>query len=140
MFKIGSIFIPVTDIQKSTVWYENNLGVKKIDSWEEGTGFYFPSGSTQLALVKVDTPQPTEFVVKGKQKNVYYNFVVQDIEAVHKQLKANGVVTTDIEDFGGMKGFDFYDPDGNPFSVVDEVETSPFHSDRVKEKQESDNS
>ena len=75
MFTIGSIFIPVTDIQKSTVWYENNLGVKGIDQWEEGAGFYFPSGSTQLALVKVDTPQPTEFTVKGKKKNVYYNEV-----------------------------------------------------------------
>ena len=135
MFKIGSIFIPVTDVQKSTSWYENNLGVKKIDSWEEGAGFYFPSGSTQLALVKVATPQPTEFVIQGKKKNVYYNFVVQDIEAVHKRLQENGVVVTDIEDFGGMKGFDFFDPDGNPFSVVDEDESSPFHSDHVKERQ-----
>ena len=135
MFKIGSIFIPVTDVQKSTSWYENNLGVKKIDSWEEGAGFYFPSGSTQLALVKVATPQPTEFVIQGKKKNVYYNFVVQDIEAVHKSLQENGVVVTDIEYFGGMKGFDFFDPDGNPFSVVDEDESSPFHSDHVKERQ-----
>jgi glyoxylase I family protein len=138
MFTIGSIFIPVTDIQKSTVWYENHLGVKKIDSWEEGAGFYFPNGSTQLALIKVDTPQPTEFVMKGKKKNVYYNLVVQDIEMVHQQLKANGVVTTDLEDFGGMKGFDFFDPDGNPFSVVDEEADSPFHSDRVKKLQQTD--
>lgn len=138
MFTIGSIFIPVTDIQKSTVWYENNLGVKKIDHWEEGAGFYFPSGSTQLALVKVDTPQPTEFTVKGKKKNVYYNFVVEDIEAVHRQLKTNGVVTTGIEDFGGMKGFDFFDPDGNPFSVVSEETDSPFHTDRIRKLQEKD--
>lgn len=138
MFTIGSIFIPVTDIQKSTVWYENNLGVKRIDQWEEGAGFYFPSGSTQLALVKVDTPQPTEFTVKGKKKNVYYNFVVEDIEAVHRQLKTNGVVTTDIEDFGGIKGFDFFDPDGNPFSVVSEETDSPFHTDRIQELQEKD--
>ena len=135
MFTVGSIFIPATDIQKSTNWYEHNLGVKKIDSWEEGAGFYFPSGSTQLALVKVATPQPTEFVIQGKKKNVYYNFVVQDIEAVHERLKANGVVVTDIEDFGGMKGFDFFDLDGNPFGVVDEDESSPFHSDRIKERQ-----
>ncbi|KGR82201.1 VOC family protein [Lysinibacillus odysseyi] len=138
MFTIGSIFIPVTDIQKSTVWYESNLGVKKIDSWEEGAGFYFPSGSAQLALVQVDTPQPTEFVIKGKRRNVYYNFVVQDIEAVHRQLNANGVVTTEIEEFGDMKGFDFYDPDGNPFSVVNEEEGSPFHSDHIKKQQEHD--
>ncbi|MGM9951031.1 MAG: VOC family protein, partial [Lysinibacillus sp.] len=125
MFTVGCIFIPVTDIEQSAVWYENNLGVKRIDSWEEGVGFYFPSGSTQLALIKVDAPQPTEFVRKGKKKNVYYNFVVQDIEAARQHLKENGVVVTAIEDFGGMKGFDFFDPDGNPFSVVDEDESSP---------------
>ena len=135
MFTVGSIFIPVTDVQQSTSWYENNLGVKKIDSWEEGAGFYFPGGSTQLALIKVDAKQPTEFVVQGRKKNVYFNFVVQDIEATHKHLAENGVVTTAIEDFGGMKGFDFFDPDGNPFSVVDEDESSPFHSDRIKERQ-----
>ena len=135
MFTVGSIFIPVTDVQQSTSWYENNLGVKKIDSWEEGAGFYFPGGSTQLALIKVDAKQPTEFVIQGRKKNVYFNFVVQDIEAAHKHLAENGVVTTAIEDFGDMKGFDFFDPDGNPFSVVNEDESSPFHSNRIKELQ-----
>ena len=135
MFTVGSIFIPVTDVQQSTSWYENNLGVKKIDSWEEGAGFYFPSGSTQLALIKVDAKQPTEFVIQGQKKNTYYNFIVQDIEAAHKHLAENGVVTTAIEDFGDMKGFDFFDPDGNPFSVVNEDESSPFHSNRIKELQ-----
>ena len=135
MFTVGSIFIPVTDIQKSTIWYETNLGLEKIDSWEEGAGFYFPSGSTQLALVKVDAKQPTEFLMQDKKKNAYYNFIVQDIEATDKHLAENGVVTTVIEDFGGMRGFDFFDPDGNPFSVVNEDESSPFHSNRIKELQ-----
>ena len=135
MFTVGSIFIPVTDIQKSTIWYETNLGLEKIDSWEEGAGFYFPSGSTQLALVKVDAKQPTEFIMQDKKKNAYYNFVVQDIEAAHKHLSENGVVTTVIEDFGGMRSFDFFDPDGNPFSVVSEEESSPFHSNHIKELQ-----
>lgn len=138
MFKIGSIFIPVTDIEKSTSWYEKYLGVKKIDSWEDGAGFYLPTGSTQLALVKVESPQPTEFIIKGNQKNSYYNFVVDDIEIALQHFKNNGVVTTEIEDFGGMKFFDFFDLDGNPFSAVNEVEGSPFHSDHVKKMQESD--
>ncbi|MBC5635316.1 VOC family protein [Ornithinibacillus sp. BX22] len=138
MFKIGSIFIPVTDIEKSTAWYEKFLGVKKIDSWEDGAGFYLPIGSTQLALVKVDSQQPTEFTTTGNQKNSYYNFVVEDIESTHQHFHDHGVVTTEIDDFGGMKFFDFFDPDGNPFSVVNEVEGSPYHSDRVRRLQEND--
>lgn len=138
MFKIGCIFIPVTDIAKSTDWYEKFLGVKLIESWEDGAGFYLPTGSTQLALVKVDSPQPTEFTTKGSQKNSYYNFVVDDIEAAHQHFKSNDIVTTEIDDFGGMKFFDFFDLDGNPFSVVNEVEGSPYHSDNVRKMQESD--
>ena len=139
MFKVGSIFIPVTDIKKSTDWYVKFLGVKIIDSWEDGAGFYLPAGTTQLALVKVESPQPTEFIIKGEQKNSYFNFVVDDIQAAHQQFRNNGIVTTEIDDFGGMKFFDFFDLDGNPFSVVNEVSNSPFHSDNVRKMQERDN-
>ncbi|MDR4316665.1 Predicted enzyme related to lactoylglutathione lyase [Niallia circulans] len=138
MFKVGSIFIPVTDMKKSTDWYVKFLGVKIIDSWEDGAGFYLPAGTTQLALVKVESPQPTEFIIKGEQKNSYFNFVVDDIQAAHQQFRNNGIVTTEIDDFGGMKFFDFFDLDGNPFSVVNEVSNSPFHSDNVRKMQERD--
>jgi glyoxylase I family protein len=135
LFKVGSVFIPVTDMEKSMKWYEKHLGVRKIDTWDGGAGFYFPNSDTQLGLVQVDSPQPTEFVISGKKKNVYFNFLVEDIEEVHKELKNSGVVTSVIEDFGGMKGFEFFDLDNNPFSVVDEVEDSPFHRDQVRKSQ-----
>jgi len=136
MFKVGSIFIPVTDIEKSTEWYVKFLGAKIINSWGDGTGFYLPTGSTQLALVKVESPQPTEFTTKGDQKNGYFNFVVDDIETAHQHFKNNGIVTTEIDNFDGMKFFDFFDLDGNPFSVVNEVNSSPYHSDNVRKMQE----
>lgn len=138
MFKVGSIFIPVTDIEKSTDWYVKFLGVKVIDSWGDGAGFYLPTGTTQLALVKVESPQPTEFIIKGDQKNSYFNFVVDDIETAHQHFKHNGIITTEIDVFGGMKFFDFFDLDGNPFSVVNEVDGSPYHSDNVRKMQERD--
>lgn len=137
MFKIGSIFIPVTDLEQSVKWYEKNLGVKLIDRWEDGAGFFFPSGATQLALVQVDVQQQTEFVIKGDKKNSYYNFLVQDINKTHQHLKDNGVKVTSIADFGGMKYFDFFDLDGNSFSVVNETEDSPFHSENVKKMQQT---
>lgn len=135
MFKIGSIFIPVTNIEKSSIWYAECLCAKKIDDWEGGAGFYLPTGTTQLALVKVDRPQPTEFTIAGKRKNAYYNFVVADITEAHQHLKNKGVLTTDIHQLGSMKFFDFFDIDGNPFSVVDEAKDSSFHSENVKKLQ-----
>ncbi|WP_409290830.1 VOC family protein [Peribacillus sp. SCS-37] len=138
MFKVGSIFIPVTDIEKSADWYEKYLGARRIDSWEDGAGFYLSSGSTQLALVKVESPQPAEFTIRGSQKNAYFNFIVDDIEAAHQHFLNNGIVTSPIKDFSGMKYFDFVDLDGNPFSVVNEVAGSPYHSDQVRQMQERD--
>ncbi|MGF2616444.1 VOC family protein [Rossellomorea vietnamensis] len=138
MFKVGSVFVPVTDLKKSSIWYEENLGVKKIEQWEDGAGFYFSTSSTQLGLVEVAAPQPTEFAINREKKNVYFNFVVDNIDDVYQHLQNKGVITTDIEDFGGMRGFDFYDLDGNTFSVVDEAEGSPFHSDNIKKMQDND--
>ncbi|WP_404456609.1 hypothetical protein [Oceanobacillus kapialis] len=89
-------------------------------------------------MVKVDSPQPTEFITKGEQKNSYFNFVVDDIETAHQHFKRNGIVTTEIDNFDGMSFFDFFDLDGNPLSVVNEVEGSPYHSDNVRKMQESD--
>ncbi|KMJ57454.1 glyoxalase [Bacillus sp. LL01] len=137
MFKVGSIFIPVTNLQKSIEWYESNLGMTKIGEWDEGAGFYLPNSPTQIGLVQVESPQPTEFTIKGSNKNVYYNFIVEDIDATYRQLNDKGVITTEIEDFGGMKGFDFFDLDGNPFSVVTEDIQSSFHRDNVKKLQKS---
>lgn len=106
-----------------------------MDRWEDGVGFYFPTGSTQLALVEVESPQPSEFVIKGKEKNGYFNFVVDNIDEAYQLLTDNGVTTTKIKDFGGMKSFDFFDLDGNPFSVVNEEQDSPFYSGQVKKRQ-----
>jgi glyoxylase I family protein len=137
MFKVGGIFIPVTDLERSKKWYELNLGVTKVDEWQEdgedhGVGYIFKGETVGIALIKVEKPQPTEFITQGKKKNVYYNFVVEQIEPVYDILKQNGVETTDIHDYGLMKGFDFFDPDGNPFSVVSEEKDSPYHIDNLK--------
>ncbi|MBO0994845.1 VOC family protein [Bacillus sp. SD088] len=137
MFKIGGIFIPVTNLERSKKWYEKNLGVLKVDEWREegedhGVDYIFPKDTKGLALIKVDKPQPTEFTIKGKRKNAYYNFVVDDIQTAYNHLKRNDVKTTEIHDYVVMKGFDFFDPDGNPFSVVSEEENSPLHEDNLK--------
>lgn len=89
-------------------------------------------------LVKVESHQPTEFIIKGNQKNSYYNFVVDNIGTAHQHFKNNGVLTSEIHDFDGMKFFDIFDLDGNPFSVVNEVDGSPYHSDNVRKMQERD--
>ena len=136
MFQVGSVFVPVTDLEKAREWYKKHLGVKEIDSWEGGAGFFFPQGSVQFGLIEVSESQPTEFVIEKEDRNVYFNFVVEDIEAAHEKLNEVGVRVTEIESFGGMRCFDFFDPDENTFSVVDEDPLSPFHKENVKKQQD----
>ncbi|MFL8936818.1 VOC family protein [Rossellomorea oryzaecorticis] len=137
MFKVGSVFIPVTDLKKSKKWYQDLLGVKLIDEWDGGAGFYFPACPTQMGLVQVEKPQPSEFSIDKNKKNSYYNFLVADIDEAYSHFNRNGVRTSEIDEWDGMKFFDFIDPDGNPFSVVNEVEGSPFHREEVKRMQEN---
>ncbi|SER54818.1 Glyoxalase-like domain-containing protein [Gracilibacillus ureilyticus] len=136
MFSIGSIFIPVTNLESSTEWFERNLDLKKISDWEDGAGFCLPSGSAQLSLVKVASAQATEFEIIRNNRNSYYNFFVNDIEAAHDKLISNGVKTSEIQDYDDMKFFDFFDLDNNPFSVVYEDINSPFHPDNIRKMQE----
>ncbi|MBX0356964.1 VOC family protein [Halobacillus sp. Nhm2S1] len=136
MFQVGSVFVPVTNLEKSKKWYEEHLGVKEIDSWGGGAGFFFPQGSVQFGLIEVSRSQSTEFEINKGEKNSFFNFVVDDIHAAFRQLKDAGVETTEIQDFGGMKHFDFFDPDQNVFSVVDEDLNSPFHKENVRTQQE----
>ncbi|MBN8211141.1 VOC family protein [Bacillus sp. NTK071] len=141
MFRVGSVFIPVTDLEEASSWYEKNLGVRKIQEWgegsEKGIGYYFSDGSTQLGLVQVEKVASSEFNVNENKRNAYFNFLVDDIHSVYTQFNENGVRTTALEEFGGMTCFDFYDLDGNPFSVVNEVKDSPFHTDQVMKLQQS---
>ncbi|WP_170158465.1 hypothetical protein [Aquisalibacillus elongatus] len=40
---------------------------------------------------------------------MYYNFEVADIDEAYNHFTKHGVETTKIDDFGLMKGFDFFD-------------------------------
>lgn len=136
--RVGCIFIPVKDLERAATWYEKFLSVKRIDSWGEGMGLYFPEGPTQLGLIQVDHTTTTEFSITAEKKNTYFNLLTQDIENVYSRLKQQGVEVSEMQNFGGMLCFDAKDLDGNILSFVDESKGSPYHSDTIREKQERD--
>ena len=131
--KIGSIFVPVSDLNHSAEWYESHLGLQRIGEWEGGIGYVLPDGSAQLALVRTKTHQGTEFLLDEKERHVFFNLLVPDARALHLKLSTRAVVTTPIKEENGMKYFDFFDMDGNTFSVVEENPDSPFHPDHLGE-------
>ncbi|MCC2252339.1 VOC family protein [Virgibacillus sp. AGTR] len=120
MIKIGAVFIPVTNMEKSAQWYQEKLGLNPIGAWPDGNGadFYFTEEKQYVTLIKVKKMPPTTFPDITDFQNSYFNFTTADVHALHTELKQKGVHVSEVEDHGAITGFDFYDLDGNTFSVI----------------------
>ncbi|HET7579273.1 MAG TPA: VOC family protein [Bacillales bacterium] len=114
------IFIPVTDIARSTNWYVKMLGFEVLHHDEsEANVLKIWNGVVTFCLVKAsDIVQPS-FPKNDYHVDHYMNLHTDDIETIHERLLKNGADVGDIHEFYGMKGFEFYDPDGNRFSAIE---------------------
>ncbi|WP_127573059.1 VOC family protein [Paenibacillus xylaniclasticus] len=125
--RVGGVFIPVTNLEKSIEWYSATFDVEQVDNWGTGAGFKFRKGEALLALVQVDSPQTTTFSLPDGSPHCYFNFEVSDIEEAHRELKDKGRIVSDIEHHGNIIAiFDVTDPDGNTLSFVSEKADSPY--------------
>lgn len=113
------IFIPVTDLERSTEWYANMLGFEVLFQDEpKANVLKIWNGVVQFCLVKAyDIVQP-EFPKNDYHVDHYMNFHTDDIQAIHESLQEKGANVGEIHDIFGMKGFELYDPDGHRFSVI----------------------
>jgi len=133
MSKVSGIFIPVTDMRRSTEWYVRVFDLEVIDESDSCTGLAFPGEGTFINLWKVASPQPTQFDTGAGYRIPYYNFESFDIEASHASLKAKGVEVLPIErDIEGIRFFDCFDPDGNVIGLVEELPNSPYYAHKQK--------
>lgn len=118
LFGVG-IFIPVSDLNKSTKWYQDMLGFEILHQDEPlANVLKMGNGEICFCLVKAyEINQPT-FPKNDYNVDHYFNFHTQDVEAAYTALARKGANVSDILEFDGMKGFELYDPDGNRFSVI----------------------
>lgn len=135
MFRIGSIFIPVTDLTRSLEWYQTYFYVSEIGRWEGGIGVHFPDGATQLGLIETKTVASTTFSDRNGDEHVSFNIVCDDIQSIHDTFEHAGLKPGRLQDFGGMRCFDVLDPDGNVISLTSESADSPFHGDQIRQAQ-----
>lgn len=133
--KVSGIFIPVTDMERSVEWYVRVFGLETVESSGMCTGLAFPGEVTLVNLWKVGHPQPTQFDAEGGYKIPYYNFESFDIAYSHTSLKEKGVEVMPIVNAGGIRFFDFVDPDGNQISIVEENVNSPYYPHKQRHRQ-----
>ena len=113
--------IAVKDIDKAKEFYSNVLGLKQAD--ENPAGVAYQSGAGQVFVYQ--TP------MAGTAKSTAATWLVDDIEAVVRDLKAKGLkfeeydypgtsVENSVHTMGDTKAAWFTDPDGNILGLSEE--------------------
>jgi predicted enzyme related to lactoylglutathione lyase len=112
-WKIELIAVPVSDVDKSIAFYRDQVGFALDHDHTVNAQLRFvqltPPGSGCSIALGPATTEPGS--LQGVQ------LVVADIEVAHRELSANGVAVSEIQDFPWGRFVFFSDPDGNGWSV-----------------------
>lgn len=119
LFGIG-IFIPVSNLDRSTEWYKNILGFEVVHNDEpEAVVLKMGDGTVRFCLVKCTDIKPLEFPKNNYEVDGYYNFHTNNVEEIHRVLSEKGANISEIHQLGdNMRGFQLIDPEGNRFGVI----------------------
>lgn len=118
IFGVG-IFIPVSNLEVSTKWYQNMFGFDILHPDEpDANVLKMGDGTVCFCLVKSsDITQPM-FPKNNYSVDHYFNFHTSDVEKSYQSFIKKGANVSEILEFDGIKGFNLFDPDGNRFGVV----------------------
>ncbi|MGN7402784.1 VOC family protein [Cytobacillus praedii] len=130
IIRVGTTYIPVLDISRSSSWYVNNLGAELSYKDEDKAILNFANQS--FFLVKAKETETANFYDYNGQERFSLTFEVNGLSAldeVHREFVKRGMKVGDIEDRGHVgRNFVFRDPDGNLFDIWSEL--SPEFKDR----------
>lgn len=135
--QVGSVFVPVTDPERSSAFYVDALGFEKLADFTYGDGVRWiemapPGGANGIALVSSGEGRA------AARDRTLCAFVTDDIEADHAALGSRDMdVDAEIATTGTQRPglialdvtiadpvppqFSFRDPDGNRFLIVQPV-------------------
>ncbi len=123
LVRIGTVYIPVQNLAEATDWYVKHLGAVVSYSDEDKAIINFADAS--FFLVKARAGEQNFFFDVHEKKRFPITFEVDglnDLIALHDQLKVCGVQLGEIEDRGHAgNNFVFEDLDGNVFDVWSEL-------------------
>ena len=122
MLKFSHAIVFVSDMARSVAFYRDVLGLPLGFESAEWTEFDTPG--SKLALHLADGPAvPSQSMAPAGQCQL--GFSVEDIDAFHREMIGKGITCLqppEQEDFGTLA--EYADPDGSPFSVVEEPKKS----------------
>lgn len=123
LLRVGTTYIPVTNVELSSEWYVNKLGAELCYKDEDKAILNVANQS--IFLVKANGDQSSNFYDIHGNERFSLTFEVNGLNAledIHRDFKENGMRVGEIEDRGHAgRNFVFYDLDGNKFDVWSEL-------------------
>jgi catechol 2,3-dioxygenase-like lactoylglutathione lyase family enzyme len=130
LLRVGTIYIPVTNVELSSKWYVNKLGAELSYKDEDKAILNFANQS--FFLVKSQANQSLNFYDFCGEERFSFTFEVNGLnalESIHSDFIKKEIKVEEIENRGHTgKNFVFYDLDGNKFDVWSEL--SPIFKEK----------
>jgi catechol 2,3-dioxygenase-like lactoylglutathione lyase family enzyme len=130
LLRVGTTYIPVTNVDLSSDWYVNKLGAEL--SYKDQDKAILNFANQSIFLVKSNENQSSNFFDRYGNEHFSLTFEVNGLnalEAIHQDFKQNEIKVGEIEDRGHSgRNFVFYDLDGNKFDVWSEL--SPIFKEK----------
>lgn len=126
LWRVGTTYIPVTNVEESAVWYVSKLGAEL--NYQDQDKAIINLADQSLFLVKASAGQSANFT--DSYGNVRYSLTFEvdglsALEKLHDDLNQKGIKVGEIENRGHAgRNFVFDDPDGNRFDVWSELSPS----------------
>lgn len=123
LMRVGTTYIPVSNVELSSQWYVNRLGAKL--NYIDLDKAIINLANQSFFLVKALENQTANFIDSHGIERFSITFEVDGLdvlEALHNVFKENDIKVEEIENRGHSgRNFVFYDLDGNKFDVWSEL-------------------
>jgi predicted enzyme related to lactoylglutathione lyase len=123
LVRIGTTYIPVTNIDDSVEWYVEKLQAEL--TYKDLDKAILNMANQSIFLVKAPEGQSSNFVDVYGNERFSITFEVNGLDALtslQNEFKNKGIQTGEIEDRGHAgRNFVFYDCNGNKFDVWSEL-------------------
>jgi catechol 2,3-dioxygenase-like lactoylglutathione lyase family enzyme len=123
LIRIGTTYLPVSDVDLSSEWYVNKLGA--ILNYKDEDKAILNLANQSVFLVKAKENQSANFFNTYGEECFSITFEVNGVnslEAIHREFKEKEIRVGEFEDRGHSgRNFVFYDRDGNKFDVWSEL-------------------
>ena len=130
LWRVGTTYIPVTNVEESADWYVSKLGAEM--NYQDEDKAIINLAEQSLFLVKAKEGQTSNFIDLSGKVRFSLTFEVDGLSALeimHHDFVKQGIKVGEIENRGHAgRNFVFEDLDGNKFDVWSEL------SLRFKEK------